>query len=118
MDEHTQIIANIAQRALVGRDELRTQVQAHMKLAKEICDASTFLDGELAENIGKGCLALLDLEPLPEASERLIMAACVYYVEDDDESGDFDEILGFEDDALVFNEVARQLGHAELVIKV
>jgi hypothetical protein len=39
-----------------------------------------------------------------------------YFVLNEDAEGDMDSLVGFDDDALVFNAVVEELGHADLVV--
>lgn len=74
---------------------------------------------ELAESIGKGCLALLEgFDEHPEDAQRAIQVACVYFVEDDDDDPDLDSVMGFDDDAMVFNHVAWSLGEGSLIVVI
>jgi hypothetical protein len=114
--DYSLTITTLAAGPLLPRDELREQVQGHIEAAKAACDASTFFDGELAARLGKACLELLDIEGLDDAESRLVMAACIYFVDDEDSDGDFRAILGFEDDAEVYNQVVAKLGRPELKV--
>jgi hypothetical protein len=115
-EDYSELIAEIAARPLIERDELKRMVEGHIEAARVAFAESTFFDQELPALLGQACLSLLEIEGLDEAEQRLVMAACVYFVEDDDEDGDFSSIVGFEDDADVYDQVVKQLGRPELAL--
>ncbi|MEZ4321744.1 MAG: hypothetical protein R3F61_29990 [Myxococcota bacterium] len=103
-------------RPLDPPDALRAQVEGHVKAAREAAAAGGPVDLKLAERLGKACLALLADFDRPIAEQRLIQAACHYFVDSDDEEGDFASMVGLEDDAHVMNYVLAQVGRDDLVL--
>jgi hypothetical protein len=80
--------------------------------------SNDFVDSRQVEALRDGCLALLALweEVVTDEERRLIQAAVQYFLLEGD--GDEDRSIGgFDDDVLVFNDVASRLGHAELCIE-
>ena len=49
---------------------------------------------------------------------RLIQAACYYFVENDDEDGDLQSVYGFDDDAELLNVILEHLDRPDLVIQI
>jgi hypothetical protein len=96
--------------------DLREEVNAYQA---RIEDAGENADVELGLCIATSCNGLLDLldQDVPESQHRFIQLACRYFVEEEDEDGDLESMLGFDDDAEVLNLVADQLGHPELRVQ-
>ena len=49
---------------------------------------------------------------------RLIQAACYYFVENDDEDGDLQSVYGFDDDAELLNVILEHLDRPDLAIQI
>lgn len=75
----------------------------------------TQADPKVLEGLVVGCRALLAGE-WDEERRRLVQAAVTYFLMEDDEEPDLDSVAGLDDDAEVFNAVARAVGRADLVI--
>lgn len=75
----------------------------------------TQADPKVLQGLIAGCRALLDTE-WDEESRRLVQGAVTYFLLEDDEEPDLDSVAGLDDDAEVFNAVARALGREDLVI--
>jgi uncharacterized membrane protein YkvA (DUF1232 family) len=98
-------------------DELRRLVTAHQKRAEQAAVADPFVDLARATQVADACLALLDALPtLPDDHRSWVAAACLYFVDEDDEEDDFASIVGFDDDAEVVTYVADRLGLPHLKI--
>ncbi|MCB9795326.1 MAG: hypothetical protein H6741_21695 [Alphaproteobacteria bacterium] len=96
-------------------EALRAQVLAHLQRAHDAVARDPFVDGARAEQVGAGCLALLDAWDVTPASQRaLVQAACLYFAQEDDDEDDFASMVGFEDDAELFNHVVAELGRDAL----
>lgn len=102
--------------------ELRRQVVAYRKTLAAAVAREERIDALLVEDMIDGCLALLDeaaAEPdAPDAVEarRILHVACRYFVLEEDGEGDFDSLLGFDDDASVYNAAARALDRDDLCV--
>jgi hypothetical protein len=79
--------------------------------------AHPFADHALARRIAAGCRTLLG-DPDNQAPDRFrqVQTAIRYLVLGEDAESDRDSILGFDDDALVFDLVARSLGRPDLCV--
>jgi len=79
--------------------------------------SNDFIDPDQVEALRAGCVELLGLweEVVTDEERRLIQAAVQFFLLEGDGEDDRG-IGGFDDDILVFNDVASQLGHAELCI--
>ena len=117
-DELKSEIDRLVAQPAIDPATLRSQIEAHMARAQEELADRAFTDASLATRLGKACLALLDVPGLSADQQKLVQAACRYYVEDDDEDGDFSSMIGFEDDALLFNHVAQELGQGALAVAI
>lgn len=97
-------------------EEMRMGVKVHLsRVAKHAREGVQF-DEDVAVGIGQGLLQLLELPMDEEPDRSWILAAVMYYVSMDDDEPDFTP-GGFQDDAEVFNAVARALGKENLVVK-
>ncbi len=78
------------------------------------------LDVNLADCIHRCCLTLLNEQWDGEGGHhnRLIQAACYYFVENDDEDGDLQSVYGFDDDAELLNVILEHLDRPDLVIQI
>lgn len=117
-EELMSTIERLVGEPFMDLDTLRGQVKVHMAKAEQVMKDKVFFDASLAQRLGLACLAMLDITGLDEAARKLVQAAAVYYVEDDDEDGDFSSIVGFEDDAHVLNYVAKKIGHTALAVEI
>lgn len=113
--------------ALAGEDPksvtwLRSYVQAYLYEVRDVWESRRYLDMdfELAQRCGEACQKLLDVfeNTESEGELRLLHAACRYFVLADDEEQDFESMLGYDDDAIVINVVAKILGRPECVISL
>src|SRR5690606_31208346 len=95
----------LVQQPLAPLEVLRDDLEAHLQHARGHGAA----DPRLLEGIASGALALLDgLGAQPaEEQRRLVQAAIAWFLLEDDEVPDLDSPAGLDDDAAVFNAVAR-----------
>lgn len=99
---------------VLTKSEIQEQVTTYLKLVEKNTSGDEFIDLSTARSIAEGLLTLLQ----GDHDEHLehIQAAAIYFIRDDDAEPDFESILGFEDDAQVFNAVCHHLGRPELEI--
>ncbi|MEW6284078.1 MAG: hypothetical protein AB1758_36025 [Candidatus Eremiobacterota bacterium] len=97
-------------------EELRMGIRVHLSRVAQAARGGSF-DPRIAEGIGNGLLALLDLK-LEEPKAGWVLAAISYFVDSYDEEPDFESPDGFVDDAQVFNAVARAVGKPNLEVKL
>jgi uncharacterized membrane protein YkvA (DUF1232 family) len=76
------------------------------------------VDLETAARLTSACLALLDEAVRRADITPLVALACEYFVSQDDAEGDLDSFIGLEDDVLVLNAVAREVGRADVALAV
>ena len=114
------LVERLAAEPLVDPSVLREDVRAYQSAITDEATRNVLLDASLALDIGDGCLELLDLAAAgaPPDLQRLVQVAVRYFVLDDDGDADMASFLGFEDDAQVFNIVARFLGREDLIVHV
>lgn len=103
-----------------GVDRLKREVEAHRIELEDRHRTDEMIDLRLARALGAACMALLDRLPADAsaADQQAVLAAVRYFVLDDDASADSESCLGLDDDAQVFNVVARHLGHSDLEVEV
>ena len=96
---------------------LRDQIATYLVELEEKATTCEFLDLQLARRVGARCRALLDglqTDP-PEETRQLVQAAVRYFVTDEDAEGDSSSPIGFDDDALVVEVVAKELGREDVL---
>lgn len=108
--------AQLLEEAPIALDDLRGRVQQH---ASELQQAGGAVDVELAAQLADSCLGLIDSlsDFSGDTSRKLVQAACMYFVLEDDASPDSSE-GGLIDDAEVVNAVATHLDLERLVIRL
>lgn len=100
---------------LTIRDDVDRHLLQIQKLARK--DEMTPLD--LAEAVAGGLHVLLaELESFERAHQTEILGAALYFVSDEDELPDTASILGLDDDAAIFNHVARLVGRSDLQVEL
>ncbi len=106
---------------LIPVHELFSQVRAYQQEIAQRADwGDSDVDPALARALVESSLKLLGTlgENTPETTRRLIQAAVRYFVLTDDADGDFDSILGLDDDAEVMNAVLTHLGHDRWTVDI
>jgi uncharacterized membrane protein YkvA (DUF1232 family) len=107
-------------RADLAAEELSAlKAQVHTHLAKLRAQQATdeLLAVDLAEALAKHLVTLLDHAPSMQPAYRAaVVGAARYFVSQDDAIPDGEALTGMDDDVLVFNSVAREIGRPDLVI--
>jgi len=100
----------------VAPDELRARVLAH---AEKLHAVGGAVDARLVTELSASCIALIEslTEFSGDTSRKLVQAACLYFVLEDDASPDSEED-GLRDDVEVLNAVARHLDLERLAIRL
>ena len=101
---------------LISKSILSQQIKDYIDAIGSTSGENACADIELAQSLGDSLLKLLEFSTDTQLSRT--QAACVYFMEDDDATPDFGSVLGFEDDALVFNAVCKELGYPELEVEL
>jgi hypothetical protein len=119
--EAREVVGRLLAERPVPPAELRRQLEALRAAAAAVAAKDEYLDVALVDDLVAGCLALLDHVAADAPGtldhgerQRLVQVACRYLVLDEDGEGDFASLLGFDDDASVFNAAARALGREDL----
>lgn len=95
-----------------SRDEMRRRVASYLVSIESLAREIDYLDIDLVERIANCCHRLIETldEDASEDHRRLVQAAVLYFVLDEDVEGDTSSLIGFDDDRLVVEAVARELG--------
>jgi hypothetical protein len=98
--------------------DLWMMVREHLVVLREADADEEMLDGKLGVALAEASEALLNRFPDEDSEDAklLIQAAVRYFVLNEDAEGDLDSLVGFDDDAMVFNAVVEELGHEDLVV--
>lgn len=112
--EAVEIFQRFVNRPPLGPQELIEKLNEYLKFVDKVHQVNPHIDRELAHRIG-GVLKQL-VAVATAQNYGYLQAAALYFIEDEDASGDLVKPDGFDDDLLVVNAVARHLGHPELVI--
>lgn len=114
------VVSSLESRPPRTAPELRTELRAYLA-SFDSGEAAhhPFADAELARRIGAGCLALLADPAISTNPSHLRRAqlAIDYLILEDDAESDADSALGFDDDAQVFDAIARALNRADLCLE-
>lgn len=98
--------------------EMRRRVSRHIVEIETRAREADYIDVELAQSLANECHRLIDTLG-PNASEdhhRLVQAAVLYFVTDEDAEGDTSSLIGFDDDRLVVRRVLGELERAGIAI--
>jgi len=100
--------------------DLWMMVRGHLVALREAEEAEELLDGRLGKALAEASEQLLYRfsDEDSEDARLLIQAAIRYFVLNEDAEGDMDSLVGFDDDAQVFNVVVETLGHEDLAVTV
>ncbi|MDH4148313.1 MAG: hypothetical protein OEY23_24415, partial [Acidimicrobiia bacterium] len=96
---------------------LATRVANYLHEVETASHAQPTVDVDLARQVGRSLIELLDGRHYDATQRALLRGAVEYFVLDDDEQSDLDDVVGFDDDARVFNAVAAALGRDDLVVQ-
>ena len=101
---------------LIKKAVLSQQIKDYLDAIGSTSGENACSDIELAHLLGASLIKLIDLSNDDQLLH--VQAASAYFMEDDDATPDLDSVLGFEDDALVFNAVCEELGHSQLKVEL
>jgi len=96
---------------LVPIRALRDQVTAFVQQVSVEAESSAFVDFEMCCRVADTVNALFDKtgDKPDEVRHRLLQAAALYFIEEDDAQGDMASVFGFDDDEQVARAVAAEL---------
>ena len=121
-DEYVPVVAGLLKEAPIPTSELRAQIEACLNKVRRAAKTDDLVDVDLVKGLAASCNNLLDeVDAGGEGEEaerfrRLTQMACRYFVLEEDTDGDLDSLLGFDDDASVFNAVCRALDRDDLKV--
>jgi len=108
--EATSVFDNLLNLELQPVPALKRQVDRHLADLQQAHGSNEFLDLATARGLARESHRLLALSPTAtQADQRLIQAAVLYFVLDNDALPDTRRLMGLEDDAKVLQAVARHL---------
>jgi uncharacterized membrane protein YkvA (DUF1232 family) len=95
-----------------SREEMRRRVASYAVSIESLARDVDYLDVDLVQRIANRCHRLIETihDGVSEDHRRLVQAAVLYFVLDEDAEGDTSSLIGFDDDRLVVDAVARELG--------
>ena len=93
----------------------RGRVEAHRRSIEAAVENGTALESELADRLAGVLIALLGNADAWSFVERRVLAGAVeYFIQSDDDDGDYASDHGLEDDARVITAVCEALGRPDL----
>jgi hypothetical protein len=119
-DTLRQPVSDLYNMPLAPKHELVALINDYADEIARVANRRGDLDINLADCIARCCLTLLNEQWEGEGDHRnrLIQAACYYYVENDDEDGDLQSVYGFDDDAELLNVILEHLDRPDLAIQI
>jgi len=97
--------------------ELMAVVELHVEQIRE--NASPATDVDAAALIGDSlCRLLASGIDFDDEARAQIRGAIEYFVLTEDADGDFEDVLGFDDDARVLNTALERIGHSEFSVRL
>lgn len=111
------IAERLVREPLRSVSELRTALDRYSAHVEHAAGIHAFADRDLALRIAAGCRKLLG-DPANHAPPRLrlVQLAVDYLILEDDAESERDSVLGFDDDAIVFDHCAKKLGRTDLIL--
>lgn len=95
----------------LSRQEMRRRVASYVVDLETLARAVDYIDVDLVQSIATRCYHLIDglREGPAEDQRRLVQAAVLYFLVEDDAEGDTSSLIGFDDDRLVVDAVWEEL---------
>ncbi len=111
------IVKGLLQEATVELHQLEACLTEYVGELQQRAACTEFLDMELARKLVRQCQALVAgiHEDTSGEHRRLIQAAVRYLILDEDSEGDTASPIGFDDDALVIELVAKAVGREDIL---
>ncbi|MGI9264538.1 MAG: hypothetical protein ACR2QU_06395 [Gammaproteobacteria bacterium] len=106
------IVGRLFREAAVSAPELSRMVSDYLVSVEALARDVDYLDLGRANHIATICQRLIDTlkGPVEKEHERLVHVAVRYFVIDDDAESDTESLIGFDDDCLVAEVIAKELG--------
>lgn len=118
-DEQREVFEKLLEQEPRPLGELRDEVVAYLMHVRRAAEKSNVVDLEMAEDIAKAARALIRhfrSRRDDEEAQRLIHAAVLYFVMEEDAEEDLASVIGFDDDAEVISAVAVVLDLPDLAV--
>lgn len=118
-DEQREVFETLLEQEPRPLGELRDEVVAYLMHVRRAAEKSNVVDLEMAEAIGDAARALIRhfrSRRDDEEAQRLIHAAVLYFILEDDAEDDLASVIGFDDDAEVISAVAVVLDRPDLTV--
>ncbi len=117
LPEGTQeVFAKYLSASPAPREMLSNQIAAYLESVSHASGENEFLDLATARKLGRGLNHLL--RDCSDVQLPYVQAATSYFINSDDANPDLESMLGFDDDAEVFNAVCHHLGRADLEVDI
>lgn len=112
-----QIVRAFYREPVLEPDALEAQLGELSEHLETQAPHTEFMDIELARKLVRRCLALVNGldHDTPEEHRRLIQTAVRYLILEEDSEGDTTSPIGFDDDALVIELVAKAVGREDVL---
>lgn len=110
--EARPVVEDLLDEPLQPTTTLAAETAGYLAKLEVLKDFEDHLDIETARRVAERCIALLELvgEETPEDARRLVQAAALYFVLDDDTESDIASAAGFSDDEAVVEAAEAVIG--------
>jgi hypothetical protein len=95
----------------LSREEMRRRVTTYLVGIESLARQVDYIDVELVQSIANRCCRLIDGVDVRSSEEhrRLVQAAVLYFLVDEDAESDTSSLIGFDDDRLVVDAVWEEV---------
>ena len=99
-------------------DLIERLIEFREHLAGDLAQTAEFVDDDLAQTIAARALELLERVAADYSTQahKMAQAVVLYFIGEEDSDDDLGSPVGFDDDRDIFNAVAAELDHHDLVI--
>jgi uncharacterized membrane protein YkvA (DUF1232 family) len=111
--EQTAVFERLCEADQPTREELKELIPQHLNELLNAGDKDELLPVDLAESLARNLEALLGDTTLGESDQKLILGAARFFVSNEDTYPDLGEVLGLNDDLVVYNYVVATIGKNE-----
>lgn len=115
-DETQEVYRKYLDMPLADREALTNKVQRQLESIEKASDTHKLMDVSTADCIGDGLLHLI--RDTDDELLHHVQAAAYYFASNEDLTPDIQPLIGFDDDAQVFNAVCRHLNSTHLLVPV
>lgn len=98
---------------------LKDDIDRHLLNIQKLARKNEMTPLDIAEALAAGLHVLLaELASFDAEQQSAIIGAALYFISSEDEIPDRSSILGLDDDAAIFNHVARLIGRPDLEVEL